>query len=274
MSDLKSEFKLLQLLPEPHKILYDVDINPKYPKIAYTRNFDKLDLDKWFYTNKRIPYQLNEYGYRSDKLSSIDDSDYILTFGCSYSYGTGLFYEDTYSYKLANKLNLKNINLAIPGGGISEMVYNTILFDNNFTNIRLPKYVVYQYPSDYRVTLGKEYSNLDSIQLKTIGVSRNEYTEIDYINDYYIKNSGEKKIKDLLFPLYLNNIWESLGVPVFHITFDDYIQELKSDYQTFDILNIKDDCTSLYDKARDLSHNGIKFHDKVKEIILNKIKNG
>ena len=274
MSDLKAEFKLLKLNREPHKVYYDEDIDPRYPKDAYIQNLDKLNLDKWFYANKRIPYKTNEYGYRSDKLSSIDDSDYILTFGCSYSYGTGLFYEDTYSYKLANKLNLKNINLAIPGGGISEMVYNTILFDNNFTNIRLPKYVVYQYPNDYRVTLGKEYPTLDNIELQTIGVSRNEYTQIDYINEYYIKNSGEKKIKDLLFPLYLNNIWESLGVPVFHITFNDYIQELKSDYQTFDILNIKDDFTSLYDKARDLSHNGIKFHDKVKEIILKKIKNG
>jgi len=279
MSDLKAEFKLLQLYKEPHKILYDIDIDLRYPKDGYIQNLAKLNLDKWFYTNKRIPYQLNEYGYRSDKLSNIDDSDYILTFGCSYSYGTGLFYEDTYSYKLANKLNLKNINLAIPGGGISEMVYNTILFDNNFTNIRLPKYVVYQYPNDYRVTLGKEYpNNLDNIQLQTIGVSRNEYTEIDYINEYYIKNSGEKKIKDLLFPLYLNNIWESLGVPVFHITFNDYNQELKSDFQDFEILNIRESTYSqeeyLYYKARDLSHNGREFHDKVKEIILNKIKNG
>lgn len=278
MTYLKPEFKLLQLYKEPHKILYDIDIDLRYRKDSYEINFNKLNLDKWFYTNKRIPYQLNEYGYRSDKLSNIDDSDYILTFGCSYSYGIGLFYEDTYSYKLANKLNLKNINLAIPGGGISEMVYNTILFDNNFTNIRLPKYVVYQYPNDYRVTLGKEYPTLDNIELQTIGVSRNEYTQIDYINEYYIKNSGEKKIKDLLFPLYLNNIWESLGVPVFHITFNDYNQELKSDFQDFEILNIRKSTYSqeeyLYYKARDLSHNGREFHDKVKEIILNKIKNG
>ena len=278
MTYLKPEFKLLQLYKEPHKILYDIDIDLRYRKDSYEINFNKLNLDKWFYTNKRIPYQLNEYGYRSDKLSNIDDSDYILTFGCSYSYGIGLFYEDTYSYKLANKLNLKNINLAIPGGGISEMVYNTILFDNNFTNIRLPKYVVYQYPNDYRVTLGKEYPTLDNIELQTIGVSRNEYTQIDYINEYYIKNSGEKKIKDLLFPLYLNNIWESLGVPVFHITFNDYNQELKSDFQDFEILNIRESTYSqeeyLYYKARDLSHNGREFHDKVKEIILNKIKNG
>jgi hypothetical protein len=270
MAILKNSSKLLEI---PVRDEYDSDINFNNP--TFNKLIKHINKDSWYYNNKKIYYKHNEYGYRSDNLSDINDNDYILTFGCSYSYGVGLFYEDTYSYKLANELNLKNINLAIGGSGISEQFYNTILFNTNFTNIRLPKYVIYQYPNDYRVSLSKTTPGEESVLgVLTMGVNKNDYTSNEYINEYYIKNSGEKKLKDLLFPLYLNNIWESLGVPVFHITFNDYIQELKSDYQTFDIINIKDDSTSLYDKARDLSHNGIKFHDKVKEIILNKIKNG
>ena len=100
------------------------------------------------------------------------------------------------------------------------------------------------------------------------------YDENYYIENYYLKNQGEKYVKDVFIPLKINNIWESLGVPIFHITFNDYIQELKSDFQNFEILNIKDDNHNIYERIRDLSHNGRKFHDKVYKTILNKIKNG
>jgi hypothetical protein len=67
-------------------------------------------------------------------------------------------------------------------------------------------------------------------------------------------------------------------VPVYHITFgDDFPQEYKSDYQYFNIEKIKRPNYGnqyLYYMARDLTHEGREFHDKVKEIILNKIKNG
>ena len=126
-----------------------------------------------------------------------------------------------------------------------------------------------------QTTLGERY---EQYKTETAGHNTDRWDGDSYMNNYYIKNSGEKHLRDFTTPLYLNNIWESLGVPVFHITFNDYNQELKSDFQDFEILNIRESTYSqeeyLYYKARDLSHNGREFHDKVKEIILNKIKNG
>jgi hypothetical protein len=260
------------------KEVWDIDIvnNQNY------KNFLKnIDIDKWYYTNKKIKYSHNEYGYRADMLSSINDSDYLLTFGCSYTYGNGLFYEDTYAYKLSDKLNLKNINLAIPGSSIKIQEYNTNLFINSFSNVRLPKYVIYQYPHDYRVSLSK--FNGEYLDIVTQTAMTDDYGNEEYIKKYFIENSGEKYLQDLLVPLYLNNIWKTYNIPVFHITFCDYNQEYKSIFQDFEIISINDneshqshdgDYDYLYNLARDLSHNGIKFHDKVYNVLLNKINNG
>ena len=284
MAVLTKRDKLLKVLGvEPGQTVYDIDIYDEHEE--YHRLLAKINLDKWYYNNKKIPYTHNEYGYRCDNLSDIKDNDYGLSFGCSHTYGTGLFYEDTYSYKISNELNVKNINLGMPASGIKVQQYNTTLFVNNFASIRLPKYVIYQYPHDYRVS----FSNFDFVddklelpqrpaEISNIGINDEEYDKLDYTQKFYLENPGEKHLQDLLVPLYLNNTWASLGVPVYHITFgNDFPQEYKSDYQDFNIQKIKRPDYGnqhLYHMARDLMHEGIEFNDKVKEIILKKIKNG
>ena len=268
MAYFKKDFHILRIETQEGYDL-DIDFNPTYDKLI-----NSIDKSRWYYTDKKIWYHNNEYGFRSDNMSTIKDNNYILSFGCSYTFGVGLFYEDTYSYKLSQELDLKNINLGMPGSSSKEMLYNTTLFVNSYKK-RLPKYVVYQYPHDYRVPLTKYNKEDDCLRIKTDTAQMADFSKNQYIKDYYIENSGEKYLQDLLIPLYLNNIWKALGVPIFHITFEDYIQEYKSDFQNFEILNITDDNPkNIYELARDLSHNGIKFHDKVYKTILNKIKNG
>jgi hypothetical protein len=273
MAHYKKEYPILKIWTEEGYDL-DIDNNPTYNKLI-----GLIDKSRWYYTDKKIWYHNNEYGYRSDNMSTINDNDYILSFGCSYTFGVGLFYEDTYAYKLSKELNLKNINLGIPGSSSKEMMYNTTLFINSYNKKRLPKYVVYQYPHDYRVPLCKYNEEFDSLNLTTDTANTPDFGQNEYIKNYYLENSGEKYLQDLLVPLYLNNIWTALGVPVFHITFDDYIQEYKSDFQDFEIMNVENigyagKGEHLYHLARDLSHNGIEFHDKVYKTVLNKIKNG
>ncbi len=279
MPEIQKSDKILRVKGTPAGVIeYDMDIYDG--NLAYQELQKHINLDKWYYTNKKIPYIHNEYGYRSDNLSSINNNDYLLSFGCSNTYGQGLFYEDTYSYKISKSLNLKNINLGIPASGLRIQQLNTTLFVNSFAKIRLPKYVIYQYPNDYRVTLTTEDDDGrgSKLEVTTIGAADDAYINSEYTQKYYLKNQGEKYLQDLVTPLQLNNIWKALGVPVYHINFDDFPQEYKSDFQDFEILNIREGTYSkeeyLYYKARDLMHNGIQFHDKVKETILNKIKNG
>lgn len=277
MAELNKHSKLITVkrhIVNPIQIDLDIPSNNK----TYNELIKQVDLNRWYYTDKKIEYVHNKYGYRADELTTIDDSDYLLTFGCSYSYGTGLFYEDTYSHKLSQELNLKNINLAIPGSSLQIQQYNTTLFLNNFIEERLPKYVIYQYPHDYRVTLGEWDTGNYYLDLQTQTANDDSYGKNEYIKRYYLENSGQKFLQDYLTPLYLNNVWELLGVPVFHITFGDYIQEYKSVHQKFKIINIREKRIPhdeyLYYLARDLSHSGRDFHNDVYNTLLNKINNG
>ena len=43
---------------------------------------------------------------------------------------------------------------------------------------------------------------------------------------------------------------------------------------SFEILDIVDGNHDIHERAKDLSHNGRNFHDKVYKTILKKIKNG
>lgn len=252
----------------------------------YYQKLEKIDKSKWYYTDKDIDYFHNEYGYRCDLISDIKDNDYVLTFGCSYSYGFGLFYEDTYSYKLSKSLGLKNINLSVCGTGIGFHVTNSTLFLNYLLtqNLRLPKYVIYQYPSWSRMSYFKSEKYFDKTFLLSSTISSSSENRIDYTHSFYknywIVNAGESFKQSMVSPIYINNMWVSLDIPIFHIDFADFEQErYKSEYQNFSIVNYReysgnDYEEKLYELARDLSHNGKNFHDIVFKDILKKIKYG
>ena len=54
----------------------------------------------------------------------------IVVFGCSYAYGLGLAYNQTFSYKLAHILKRPVYNRAMPGGGFQHMYYQVVDYGN------------------------------------------------------------------------------------------------------------------------------------------------
>jgi len=252
----------------------------------YYDNLKQIDKEKWFYTNKKIDYIHNEYGYRSDLISEIATGDeYILTFGCSYSYGYGLHYEDTYSYKVAKHYNCKNINLSVCGSGIGFHVINSTLFFNFLKTkpYKFPKLVIYQYPSWTRMRKSTLEKTDDGIQLaqNTHNWDTFDKDVTPYYKKYWIMDETEPFTESLFAPIYLNNLWSSYDVPVFHMDWGDFNQKYKSDYQKFNINNYSnfsnqanngEEYGYLYELARDLSHNGRDFNDKVAKQIIEETK--
>jgi len=90
--------------------------------------FKALPKEHQDYWNKQptISYKLNSHGFRSDEFSEEECRESITFLGCSNTYGSHLHKENTWSYLVANELNLKEINLGICGGSLDSAfrVYN------------------------------------------------------------------------------------------------------------------------------------------------------
>lgn len=70
-----------------------------------------------YYSENPIEYKFNNFGFRTpDDFNDVDEGNVYL--GCSYTLGVGLHLEETWSYKLNQKIGGKFWNLSIAGSGI------------------------------------------------------------------------------------------------------------------------------------------------------------
>jgi hypothetical protein len=80
-----------------------MDFNISDDEKMYLKNKKELGKE-WYYYDKKIEYKYNSWGYRTKEFDDVNE-DYILTFGCSFTEGIGLDYNDMWSTKLSKKLN-------------------------------------------------------------------------------------------------------------------------------------------------------------------------
>ena len=99
-------------------------------------------------------YKYNSHGYRSIEFSSNVD---ILTVGCSFTFGTGLPFEYTWSQQLQKKIPHKKVaTLAWPGIGIQRLISYIFRY---FKNIGNPKMIICNFPDFYRFLFLDKFSN-------------------------------------------------------------------------------------------------------------------
>lgn len=244
----------------------------------YYENREKLGKD-WYYFNKDIEYKYNSWGYRTKEFSELSN-DYMVVFGCSFTEGIGLHYDDIWSTKLSKKLNIDVFNLGIGGSGPDVVFYNTTLFhDFVLKNKKLPKYVIYQWPFDNRTSY-MFYRDSDTVQIETFSISypkevfpKNYKKYYDWYCEGFVENEGELIKQSNVFSLSCNNLWKAMNIPVYHWTWGDDFNLKKSELfnNQLDIDHVQD---NFEFKGRDNSHNGHLSQDIVVDIILEKIKNG
>lgn len=81
--------------------------------------------------------KVNSYNFRSDEFKKNHNGLHVLFSGCSVTYGVGLYSQETWSYKLYNKIKkTENVsgyyNLSISGTGIMEIVTNIFKYANMY----------------------------------------------------------------------------------------------------------------------------------------------
>jgi len=247
----------------------------------YEELYQKNKIEKgsdWYYYDNEIEYKFNSWGYRTKEFDDLE-KDYLLTFGCSYTEGIGLHYEDMWSTKLSKVLNLDIFNLGSGGNGPDFQMYNTILFFNYVLKLnKLPKLVVYQWPEIHRATFAFKSKENNGIEFQQFSGAIPEecypQNSLEYGSWYfysYLENRGEL-IKNTNFnPMTVDALWKSAGVKVLHWTYSSDFKMIHKEFfisNNVDLINVIDDSNT---KARDCAHNGKEAQDIVIKYLLKKL---
>jgi hypothetical protein len=231
----------------------------------YRANFSKkkarMILKYNQHSKKSVVYKHNEFGFRSPSFNDDIKDNNIVVIGCSYTYGTGLNIEDTWGYKLGQKIGLPTINLGL-GGQSAYYCYKLLKV---WIPILKPKYVFCLIPHAFRLgVIAEIYNNgiyhlepIHMIHLPPDHLKSNTYFKnlIKYedINFHEIRSDDIDKFKylELLYgiPLYIDGINKFGGIEM----------EGHKDPKGIDM-------------ARDCSHPGRLFHKALAEQMYRKIK--
>jgi hypothetical protein len=141
--------------------------------------------ESWYFFNKKITYSFNKHGFRmQNEVDSINLDNYILFFGCSNTVGIGMALEDTFSYRVSQKLNFDYINCAV--GGVSpQYVWGGIVEFLNSVD-KYPKIIIINWPSKDRTF----YYNDDGLPIPKIPNSFNltKQSEFDIMYGEFLKH--------------------------------------------------------------------------------------
>lgn len=98
-------------------------------------------------TDDLVTWHQNQWGYRTMEFDQVPQ-DYFVVVGCSLTEGQGLEYNETWSYFLAQDLDLAVVNLA-KGGANSQFCKQNI--QQWIPQTHNPRFVVAQWPNPFRL---------------------------------------------------------------------------------------------------------------------------
>jgi lysophospholipase L1-like esterase len=221
----------------------------------------------WHYADKKITYDRNSLGYRSNELSEVSDDNFFMVFGCSFTEGEGVAEDEMWANILSNKLDIPVINHS-KGGGSPELVYiNSLLFLKNSASIR-PKFVIVQWPDPARMM----YKNLEKVAL--LGPwDMNE--KKPFLSEFYgimVKHKADLYNSLMMYHSTLL-LWRQAGIPVYNWTYDT-MWESQLGIALDDIIwaNISAGEMLPENMARDLGHFGNKWNHRVADRLAKSIE--
>jgi hypothetical protein len=177
-----------------------------------------------------ITYTFNNLGYRSDDFSKEAASDNFLFAGCSFTFGTGVPYENSWGYELNKQLNGNHFYNISEAGRNAQVIVNEI-----YQYIKLfgkPKKVFAMFPNmdrDYSISFNNDdlyglHYKIEPVGLlnpggKSFKTDDDFYTIFNYI-----------KIETLFYDFYhavsqLEDYLELLGVPFLWTTWNENLAE-------------------------------------------------
>lgn len=114
----------------------------------YIANKNKFGTS-WRYYDLNLSYKFNRNYFRMDhQVEETNFDNYLIFFGCSYTFGTGLPINDTFPYLSSKTLNKDYINCGICGSGVDFVFFNAVNF---LTTVdKIPRLLVVNWPPKER----------------------------------------------------------------------------------------------------------------------------
>lgn len=134
--NLKHKNKLLYWFPMDTEELFQENL---------LKRKDELEEHGWL--NTEVGYEFDELGYR--KQIKNDYKEQILFLGCSFTFGVGLDYKDSFTNLVADDLGMNNINRSIPGSS-NDTAFRLC---KDYLAHEKPRIVIFTSPNPYRLEL-------------------------------------------------------------------------------------------------------------------------
>jgi hypothetical protein len=203
-------------------------------------NFNWIDVD--------IDYQFNSDGFRGENFTQ---GECLAALGCSFTFGVGVNYKDTWINKIEEKLGIRCWNLGVSGaaGDTCYRIAKAYLSKLN------PKVVVYLEPRYNRVELftgsnkipnlvnwAYDYANYGG------GVYVKEWLAVDQNQQLYAEKNR----------LSIKMLCQDIGAEVISYKPKDFVELVKN--------------KQMLDLGRDLLHPGRLNHIAFSEVVIDDIK--
>lgn len=211
-------------------------------KYNLIKNVDLLE--KYGWKDTIIEYRFNSEGFRSNEFTG---DEKLLTFGCSWTMGVGINYEQTWSYLLAQDLKLPLANFGIAGGSPDTAFRMFRGYIDKFQ----PKIVIFMQPPGARFEVIR-FNNVDIFQLPIDLERVGSYGEMYIENDYNILFNNLKNMYAMRY------ICQEKGIKFLY--YDNFYQQGE--------ISILNPTSDEDDRARDLQHQGIKYNKSIANYLL------
>ena len=226
------------------------------------KNFNSMSGEEREYW-KDVEYIDNKYGFRSDPFTEEECRESITFLGCSNTYGVGNYKEKTWPSLLSNEMNLKEINLAVPGGSLDSAfrVYNS------WQPILKSKITCLLLPPGARGELLKDKSTMDGSE------NRNPSDNWQTIGSWSFDDNYQKLVNGVSDTMLIGFLSETMQ----EVRYDRNIKAIKYVVQETDsTLYIIDPHEHIkytdYPFSRDGAHRGEEWHRAVANLFIEEMK--
>lgn len=211
------------------------------------------------FKEKPIEYKFNSLGFRTPEIDTFQDGTFFLALGCSYTAGVGLYQEDLWCEKLAEKIGMPCMNLGIAGGGNDIFMFLTEQYQS--LKFPKPKFVVCMVTEFERRTEVGAVIDHDGENAFLMHPRERDYAQIEQDVNNFDLTSPYKSAKYIDCMI---RMWENLKVPVLLATFEHRNFAGFSKYNMIQ-LPPSEKTTSI---GRDRAHNGHLDHEVISDLLV------